>query len=107
MGRVGFVTSDGVQIEPVTYSSTGQRVFFPAAPESRLVKLAELGRHVTFEVDHHSNELGIAWTINMNGVIGMAGGSAVPEADRPDGEPIQLEFTPSTISGRVFARTEE
>ena len=70
VGRIGFVSSAGIQILPVNYRlGAGHRLFFKTAPRGALAQLAETEAQVAFEVDYHAADFQIAWSVLMNGTI--------------------------------------
>ncbi|MGI3779519.1 MAG: hypothetical protein ACRYG2_01970 [Janthinobacterium lividum] len=56
IGRVGFVSPEGVEIIPVGYRlGTGPRLFIKTQPWGIIGQLAERGGPCSFEVDYHSS----------------------------------------------------
>ena len=115
VGRVGFVSPSGLQILPVNYRlGAGHRVFVRISPNGALAQLAELGSRVAFEVDYHTDDFRIAWSVLMQGAISLLDDEAraayvglhrppVPWPGRASSLPVQ--FVPDAISGRSLQRT--
>ena len=115
VGRVGFVTPDGVQIIPVNYRlGADHQIFMKTAPGSALAQLAEMDTPVAFEVDYHADDFQIAWSVLMHGTISQldaAATAAYRELRRPpvpwagSVSSLPVRFLPRTISGRGLHRT--
>lgn len=110
IGRVGFVTAQGLQIIPVSVRSSGTSLMLDTTPNSSLAQLAEMGREVTLEVDESTLSTGQAWSVLMQGPIrkldrqGRARRDAMSRAVQPwpgDSASLALEFTPRSYSGRL------
>ena len=114
IGRLGFVSAEGVEILPVNYRlGTGRRLFLRTQPYGLVGQLAERGARVAFEVDYHGGDLQIGWSVLMQGVISRLDRDATaayaelrrsvdPWPGYPDARPVQ--FVPRTISGRSVHR---
>jgi nitroimidazol reductase NimA-like FMN-containing flavoprotein (pyridoxamine 5'-phosphate oxidase superfamily) len=114
VGRIGFVSNDGVEIIPVGYRlGNGPRLFMMTQPWGILGQLAERGARCSVEVDHHSDTVASGWSVLMRGTLSRLdrpGAEAYSELDReltawpgyPDAEPVQ--FVPSSYSGRSVVR---
>ena len=77
VGRIGFVSPDGVQIIPMNYRlGAGHQLFMKTAPGSALAQLAEVDAPAAFEVDYHADDFRIAWSVLMNGKISRLDASA-------------------------------
>lgn len=115
VGRVGFVSSAGVQIFPVNYRlGAGHRLFFKTAPRGALAQLAQSDAQVAFEVDYHAADFRIAWSVLMNGMISRLDGAAtaayadlrLPPVPWPGpASSLVVQFMPRTLSGRSLLRT--
>lgn len=116
VGRIGFVSSAGLQIFPVNYRlGAGHRLFFKTAPRGALAQLAEAEAQVAFEVDYHAADFQIAWSVLMNGTISrrLDAAATASYADlrlRPVPWPgsassLLVCFVPRTVSGRSLFRT--
>lgn len=116
VGRLGFVTAQGVQIIPVGYRLGPDRRLFIATQAYGIVgQLAESGARVAFEVDYHGTNLRVGWSVLAHGVLSRLdaeGRAAHAVLDRPldpwpgyrDAQPVQL--TLERLSGRSVQRLE-
>jgi uncharacterized protein len=113
VGRIGFESPAGIEIIPVNYRNVGNRVLFRTAPGSRLAQLADVDRHVAFEVDYHASDFVIAWSVLMHGEVSTldAEGEVLlsnlrhPLLAWPGAEhTLALQFVPHDISGRSLMR---
>lgn len=115
VGRIGFVSTNGLQIIPVNYRlAADDRIFLNVAPRGGLAQLAERSSHVTFEVDYHAADFRIAWSVLMLGRICRLDKAAevlYAQLRRPpipwpgSGSSLPVQFLPRTISGRRLQRT--
>lgn len=114
VGRVGFVSPEGLQIIPVNYRlGAGHRLFFKTAPRGALAQLAERDAQVAFEVDYHAADFRIAWSVLMNGMISRLDAAAtaayadlrLPPVPWPGpASSLPVQFMPRTVSGRSLLR---
>ena len=113
VGRVAFVTPSGLQIIPVNFRRAGSTLLLDTTPGSSLAQLGEMGRPVTFQVDHHGEDLLQAWSVLMQGTLrlldraGRARLAALQPPLRPwpgEAASAHLEFVPQQFSGRVLQR---
>jgi len=111
VGRVGYVTPQGLQILPVSYRSAGPTLMLRTMPRSSLAQLGEMGRPVTFEVDDHDPDFELAWSVMMHGSLrelNEDGIQRLGELDPPvepwpgDVASHPLEFVPHEFAGRVL-----
>jgi uncharacterized protein len=115
VGRVGFASPAGLQIIPMSYRLGADRqLFMKTPPSSALARLAAIDAPVAFEVDYHSADFRIAWSVLMNGTISRldaAATAAYEELRRPPVawagtvSSLPVRFVPRTISGRGLHRT--
>jgi Pyridoxamine 5'-phosphate oxidase len=115
VGRIGFVSPDGVQIIPMNYRLGADHQFFmKTAPGSALAQLAEVDAPVAFEVDYHADDFRIAWSVLMNGTVSRLDAAATAtyeELRRPPvpwagaASSLPVRFVPRTVSGRGLHRT--
>ena len=110
VGRVGFVSSHGVEIIPVGYRlGAGPRLFIATRPWGTIGQLAESGSRCSFEVDYHGLTFRSGWSVLMHGVLtrldrdGRLAYAGLTRSLNPwpgyrDAQPVQ--FLPSTYSGR-------
>lgn len=111
VGRVGYVTARGLQIIPVNYRLDGQVLMLATTPRSSLAQLAEMSRPVTVEVDYAGRDLGLAWSVLMQGEVreldaaDRARWAQMPRPLEPfpgDAASVHLKFVPHRFSGRVL-----
>ena len=110
IGRVGFVTAQGLQILPLNYRATDQRITLSTTPNGSLSQLAEMGATLTLEVDEHDSGNDLVWSVMVQGNVskvprGAAGPSAAPDlGDSWPGAAFAeaLLFTPRSYSGRLL-----
>jgi nitroimidazol reductase NimA-like FMN-containing flavoprotein (pyridoxamine 5'-phosphate oxidase superfamily) len=115
VGRIGFVSAAaGVQILPVNFRlGPGHRLFMKTSPHGTVAQLAQIDAPVAFEVDHHADDFGIAWSVLMSGTLRFLD----PEASAAYAElrlspvpwpglatTVTIQFVPETISGRGLHR---
>jgi nitroimidazol reductase NimA-like FMN-containing flavoprotein (pyridoxamine 5'-phosphate oxidase superfamily) len=114
VGRVGFVSAEGVEILPVNYRlGAGPRLFIRTQPYGIVGQLAERGARVAFEVDYHGTDQRIGWSVLMQGVLSRLDRDATaayadlrrsvdPWPGYPDARPVA--FVPRTLTGRSVHR---
>ncbi len=110
VGRVGFVTAQGLQIIPLNYRVADALITLSTTPNSSLSQLAEMGAALTLEVDEHDSATGLVWSVMVQGTVSKlpratarkpATGALVeswPGAQFAEA----LRFTPRSYSGRVL-----
>jgi uncharacterized protein len=110
VGRVGFVSNEGVEIIPVGYRvGAGPRLFVMTQAWGIIGQLAECGARCSFEVDHHGSTSRSGWSVLMRGTLSRldrSGTAAYGDLTRsldpwpayPDARPVQ--FLPHSYSGR-------
>jgi nitroimidazol reductase NimA-like FMN-containing flavoprotein (pyridoxamine 5'-phosphate oxidase superfamily) len=110
VGRVGFVTPQGLQIIPLNVQWTGASMRLDTTPNSSLAQLADMGRDVSLEVDEYAAATGHGWSVLMQGKLGKLDHqgrlrpAAMPQrvkAQPGDSRTQALAFTPRSYSGRV------
>lgn len=110
VGRVGFVTAQGLQIIPLNYRATEGSITLSTTPNGSLSQLAEMGAALTLEVDEHDSASGLVWSVMVQGTV-----SKIPRATsrRPATAELvdswpgaqfteALRFTPRSYSGRLL-----
>jgi nitroimidazol reductase NimA-like FMN-containing flavoprotein (pyridoxamine 5'-phosphate oxidase superfamily) len=111
VGRVGYVSPHGLQIIPLNYRLAGATLMLATSPGSSLAQLGEMGAAVAFEVDYHSPDFTVAWSVLMQGNVRQLDEAARRRLAelRPSlhswlGETatLHLEFVPQRFSGRVL-----
>jgi nitroimidazol reductase NimA-like FMN-containing flavoprotein (pyridoxamine 5'-phosphate oxidase superfamily) len=109
VARIGFVSPDGLQIIPLSCRFSDGALYLRTRPGSQLDQLAEAGRSVTFEVDYHGPDFGLAWSVLMQGHLERLDAAGrrlmadLPVAVRPwPGEDCTrgLRFLPRSYTGR-------
>lgn len=110
VGRLGFVSSAGVEIIPVGYRlGLGPRLFVVTQVWGIVGQLAETGARCSFEVDHHGDNYRGGWSVLMRGTLSRLdreGREAYAQLDRSvdswpgyaNARPVQ--FVPLSYSGR-------
>lgn len=111
VGRVAFVTPQGLQVIPVNYRLARPVLMLSTTPGSSLAQLGEMGASVTFEVDYHGEDFALAWSVLMQGTLrtlDQAGRRRLAELQPPlrpwpgEAATSHLEFVPRHFSGRVL-----
>ena len=69
VARVGFVSTAGLQIIPLSFRYSEGVLYLRTRPGSQLDQLAEAGRAVAFEVDYHGADFVLAWSVLMQGEL--------------------------------------
>jgi len=67
VGRVGVNMRALPVILPVRFALTSEEVVFRAPSDSRLYDAAS-GSVVVFQADHHGEDTGIGWTVQVHGI---------------------------------------
>ncbi len=107
IGRVGFLSADGITMLPVNFAVTGKAIIFRTAPDTLLA--AHAYGQVSFEVDHLDEELQEGWSVLVHGhAQEVTGEGAVKRLeDRLLLEPwaagardVYVRITPTRVSGR-------
>jgi nitroimidazol reductase NimA-like FMN-containing flavoprotein (pyridoxamine 5'-phosphate oxidase superfamily) len=110
VGRIGFVSSAGVQILPMGFRlGRGRRLFVRTSPDGTVARLVQDEAPVAFEVDDHASDFGIAWSVLMNGTLRLLDAEATELRRQPVPWPglastVTIQFVPETISGRGLHR---
>ena len=111
VGRIGYVSPQGLQIIPLNYRLAGSTLMLATTPGSAFAQLGEMGARVAFEVDYHSPDLNMAWSVLMHGSVRQldaAGRERLAELRPPllswlgEAATLHLEFIPQRFSGRVL-----
>ncbi|GAB3600298.1 pyridoxamine 5'-phosphate oxidase family protein [Microbacterium tumbae] len=110
VGRIGFLAEGRVEIHPVNYVLSDRDLILRTAPDSPLLPLAEAAADVAFEVDHHTDIAGSAWSVLLHGPLTRV---AEEEADALAARVspwagadrwVPLRFTIESITGRSVQR---
>jgi nitroimidazol reductase NimA-like FMN-containing flavoprotein (pyridoxamine 5'-phosphate oxidase superfamily) len=110
VGRVGFVTGQGLQILPLNYRATADAITLSTTPNGSLSQLAEMGAAVTLEADEHDSATGLVWSVMVQGTVSKIPRATTRQpvtADLVDSWPGDqfseaLRFTPRSYSGRLL-----
>lgn len=113
VGRVGFVHDGRIEIIPVNYRVDGRDVLVRTRADGILAALPEQP-DAAFEVDHHDDLGGTAWSVLMSGRfenITADEAEAVPTTRRHivwagDERTLWLRFVTAHISGRRVRRAQ-
>ncbi len=65
VGRVGFVSADGIMMLPVNFAVTGKTIIFRTAPDTLLALYANA--QVSFEADRVDEALREGWSVLVHG----------------------------------------
>jgi nitroimidazol reductase NimA-like FMN-containing flavoprotein (pyridoxamine 5'-phosphate oxidase superfamily) len=65
IGRVGFISADGITMLPVNFAVTGKTIIFRTAPDTLLALYADA--QVSFEVDRLDEALHQGWSVLVHG----------------------------------------
>ena len=108
VGRLAFISNDGIVILPLNFLVHEQRIYFQTQPGSTMAALADGRDDVAFEIDYHDmNQAG--WNVLVKGSTAEAGTlegeRALASAGRlgpwaPGNRSLVIGLTPRTISGR-------
>jgi nitroimidazol reductase NimA-like FMN-containing flavoprotein (pyridoxamine 5'-phosphate oxidase superfamily) len=104
VGRVCWLSAEGVQVLPVTYAAVGERILFRADPSSVLGELAG-GARVAFEVDDIDVPTATGWSVLVRGEAAAFDGDEVtlPEPWAPGPRTLVVAITPIAYSGRAVS----
>ena len=107
IGRVGFMSADGIMMLPVNFAMTGKTIVFRTAPDTLLALYADA--QVSFEVDRLDEALRAGWSVLVQGHAHKVTDERDTEhlEDRTHLEPwaggardVYVRITPARISGR-------
>lgn len=110
VGRVGYVTAQGLQILPLNYRAHEGSITLSTTPNGSLSQLAEMGAALTLEVDEHDSSTGLVWSVMVQGTVSKIprGAAGAPVADDlvdswPGAQFAEaLRFTAHSYSGRLL-----
>lgn len=104
LGRVSWAAAGGIQVMPVSYAYTEDRIVLRTAVGSALSKLLE-PQQVGFEIDDLDPETQTGWSVLVHGISGPgeAAEGALTEPWAPGDRPVVVAITPSDFSGRAIA----
>lgn len=109
VGRVGWESSEGAQILPVTYAITEELIVFRTHPDSIMGEFLN-PVEVVFEIDDVDEETASGWSVQVRGrargfvdevplVVGL------PRPWAPGEHPLIVVITPLSYSGRAVSAT--
>jgi nitroimidazol reductase NimA-like FMN-containing flavoprotein (pyridoxamine 5'-phosphate oxidase superfamily) len=110
VGRLALYAGGVIDIYPITYVVDHRTLVFLTSPGTKLVELT-VNDHVAFEIDHYDDH--IAKSVIVHGVAQRLETMAEIEAAEalpltsliPTTRTRYVRITPSSVSGRLFART--
>ncbi|MGC3993557.1 MAG: pyridoxamine 5'-phosphate oxidase family protein [Propionicimonas sp.] len=105
VGRVCWLSGEGLQVLPVTYCVTGEKVLIRVDPESVMGELSGTVR-VAFEVDDIDVPTATGWSVLVRGETREYTGRAdvvLPEPWAPGSRTLTVAITPITYSGRAVS----
>lgn len=105
VGRVCWLSSDGLQVLPVTYVVAGDRIYFRVDRGSVLGELSgPIG--VTFEVDDIDLPTATGWSVLARGAASsseLPDGIELPAPWAPGRRSLVVAIVPLTYSGRAVS----
>ena len=108
VGRVSWVSSNGLEVLPVNYVVIGSQVVFRVGAGSVLAQLTT-PTEVAFEVDDLDQSTATGWSVLVRGVSGAFDGSPdapAPAPWAPGVRPVLVAVTPRSWSGRAVSAEE-
>lgn len=110
VGRVSWVSSRGIQVLPVSYLSSGGRIYFRINRDSVMGELSG-PVDVAFEVDDIDVTTATGWSVLVQGQAlaheDPAGELRLPEPWAPGDRTLTVAITPSTCSGRAVSAAHQ
>ena len=109
VGRLAFMTDDGIVILPVNFVVHEERIYVRTEPGSTIAALAEGRDDIAFEADYHDGWNQFGWSVLAKGSTAEAG---TLEAERaiastgrlgpwaPGNRSLVIVLTPRKMSGR-------
>ncbi|HML51441.1 MAG TPA: pyridoxamine 5'-phosphate oxidase family protein [Propionicimonas sp.] len=109
VGRVGWHSSDGLQILPVTYSVSGERIAFRTRPDTIMGEFIQ-PLEVIFQIDDIDEDTATGWSVLVRGrafgyLEQVPDGLALPEPWAPGQHPLIVVIEPTEYSGRAVSAT--
>lgn len=105
VGRVGWASSVGLQVLPVSYVSDGERIYFRTNQDSIMGELAG-PVPVAFEVDDIDVSTATGWSVLVQGEARTHvddGGLVLPQPWAPGDRTLAVVITVSACSGRAVS----
>jgi nitroimidazol reductase NimA-like FMN-containing flavoprotein (pyridoxamine 5'-phosphate oxidase superfamily) len=112
VGRVGWNTTVGPQILPVSYALIDRRIVFRTTPDGPLTELSQ-AQQVAFEIDAFDRALRTGWSVLVRGQSAAATepedlfqlwNEADPVPWAPGHRNLFITITTDVITGRVLTR---
>ena len=109
VGRVGFMSADGIMMLPVNFAVTGKTIIFRTAPDTLLALYANV--QVSFEVDRYDEALHEGWSVLAQGhahkVTDEREVSHIEDATHVEpwaggARDVYVRITPTRVSGRYI-----
>lgn len=107
VGRVAWKSPDGVQVLPVSYSVSADRIAFRTRPDSVMRDFLE-PLDVAFEVDDVEEDTATGWSVVVRGratgyVDAVPGGIQPPRPWSPGENRLTVVIEPSSYTGRAVS----
>jgi len=106
VGRVSWASSKGLQVLPVSYVSSGGRIYFRTNPDSVMGELAG-PIEVAFEVDDIDVSTATGWSVLVQGEAQVHDDATsdlrIPDAWAPGERTLTVVITPSACTGRAVS----
>lgn len=100
VGRVAWPTPDGINVLPVNFHLSGDRIVFHTSAKSALAKLME-PTAVSFQVDDIDVEQAIGWSVLVRGTSSPAADD-VAQSWAPDAN-VGIAISTDWLGGRVVS----
>ena len=109
IGRVGFMSADGIMMLPVNFAVTGKTIIFRTAPDT-LLALYAMSR-LSVEADRYDEALHEGWSVlaqghahkvTMSVTSGIFRTRRTSSRGQPGTRDVYVRITPTRISGRYI-----
>jgi hypothetical protein len=109
VGRVSWLSANGVEVLPVTYCLTGELIGFRTRADTIMGEFLT-GREVSFEIDDVDEDTATGWSVLVRGYAQgyletFPEGMALPQPWAPGEHPVLVLIEPRTYSGRAVSAT--
>lgn len=110
VGRIGWLSVDGLQILPVTYAMTGEWISFRTHPDTVMGELLRKPQAVSFEIDDVDEDTASGWSVLVHGtatgyVEDLPAGLNLPLPWAPGEHPLTVVIVPTDYAGRAVSAT--
>jgi hypothetical protein len=107
VGRIAWASAAGVQVLPVTYTVTGERIAFATSPDSVMRAFLE-PLDVAFEIDDVEEITATGWSVVVRGrasghLNAIPEGIEQPRAWVPGAHQLTVVIEPSSYTGRAVS----